>query len=322
MIKTKIENQELLKHLEMVCEDSKDVFLLHDGEARLTVINATHLVNQMRANHRLGLLETYVLGQAYIAGLLLSSTVKGNDRVQLMIECGGPIKGISVEAWAAGAVRGYLLENPIKLSKPLESLDTSPLFGPGFITVSKILEGSKEPVSGTVMLQYGNIAKDLALYFNESEQTPTLFYISIHFDRSGNVTGAGGLFIQAMPQCSSTLLDRLSEKAGHFTNLGEALSRGIKGKDYVDAEFHDYKPQHLANSFVAFSCPCSKKGFEDYLANLPQKEKDEILSGTFPLDLECFNCGTIYSFTKSETEALFKKEKTDDILCTDSSEPE
>ena len=53
----------------------------------------------------------------------------------------------------------------------------------------------------------GNITingKDLALYFNESEQTPTLFYISIHFDRSGNVTGAGGLFIQAMPQCSSS----------------------------------------------------------------------------------------------------------------------
>ena len=172
------------------------------------------------------------------------------------------------------------------------------------------------------MLQYGNIAKDLALYFDESEQTPTLFYISIHFDRNGNVTGAGGLFIQAMPQCSSTLLDSLSEKAGHFTNLGEALSRGVSGREYVDAEFRDYKPQHLANSFVAFSCPCSRKGFEDYLANLPQKEKDEILSGTFPLNLECFNCGTIYSFTESETETLFKKEKTDDILCTDSSEPE
>ena len=121
---------------------------------------------------------------------------------------------------------------------------------------------------------------------------------------------------------SSTLLDSLSEKAGHFTNLGEALSRGVSGREYVDAEFRDYKPQHLANSFVAFSCPCSRKGFEDYLANLPQKEKDEILSGTFPLNLECFNCGTIYSFTESETETLFKKEKTDDILCTDSSEPE
>ena len=33
MIKTKIENQELLKHLETVCEDSKDVFLLQEGEA-------------------------------------------------------------------------------------------------------------------------------------------------------------------------------------------------------------------------------------------------------------------------------------------------
>lgn len=322
MIKTEIDNQELLKHLENVKEDSKDIFLLSGGEARLTVVNATHLVNQMRANHKLGLLETYVLGQAYIAGLLLSSTVKGNDRVQLMIECGGPIKGISVEAWAVGAVRGYLLENPIKLAKPLESLDTSPLFGPGFMTVSRILEGSKEPVSGTVMLQYGNIAKDLAVYFDESEQTPTLFYISIHFDRNGNVTGAGGLFIQAMPSCTAALLDSLGEKSKHFTNLGEALSTAVSGRNYVENEFRDYAPQHLADSFVAFSCPCSRKGFENYLANLPQKEKDEILSGTFPLNLECFNCGTVYSFTKSEAETLFMKEKTNDILCTDSGKPE
>ena len=143
MIKTKIENQELLKHLETVCEDSKDVFLLQEGEVRLTAVNATHLVNQMKANHRLGLLETYVLGQAYIAGLLLSSTVKGNDRVQLMIECGGPIKGISVEAWAVGAVRGYLLENPIKLSKPLESLDTSPLSDPASSRSAKYLKAAR-----------------------------------------------------------------------------------------------------------------------------------------------------------------------------------
>ena len=122
MILQPITDNELKEHIASLPIDGREVFLMADGTVRVSAVQATGMINQMRANHRLGLLETYVLGQAYIAGLLLSSTVKGNDRVQLMIECGGPIKGISVEAWAAGAVRGYLLENPIKLSKPLESL--------------------------------------------------------------------------------------------------------------------------------------------------------------------------------------------------------
>ncbi len=308
MIKSLIDSEELRKHLAGLEDDSKDVFLLSGGQVRLTCVSATHIVNQMKANHRTGLLETYVLGQAYIAGLLLSSTIKGDDRVLLQIECGGPIKGLSIEAWAIGAVRGYLLENPIKLDKPLESLDTSPLFGPGFLSVSRILEGAKEPVTGTIMMQYGNIAKDLALYFQESEQTATLFYICPHFDRSGNVTGAGGLFIQAMPGCSEELLTKLQEKASSLSDLGKAISEGMTNKEYVEKEFADFGVEHLSSSFVAFSCPCTRQHFLDYLAKLPANEKQGILAGSFPLELECFNCGTIYSFSRDELEEVFKQE--------------
>lgn len=307
MIKTPIENKEVLSQLEKLEDDEKDIFLLANGSVRITAVSATHIVNQMRANHRLGLLETYVLGQAYIAGLLLTSTIKGNDRIQLNIECGGPIKGISVEAWAVGAVRGYLLENPIPLKEPLKSLDTSPLFGPGFITVTKILEGSKEPVSGTVMMQHGNIAEDLALYFQESEQTPTLFYISICFDRNGNVTGAGGLFIQALPGCSDETLEKLQEKAKRLPSLGQAIDKGMKLRKYIEEEFADFDVQFLDDRFVAFSCPCTREHFINYLARLPENEKKAILAGHFPLTLECFNCASLYTFEKEEVERLFEE---------------
>ena len=308
MIKTKIEDKELLNHIASLPEDGRDVFLLSDGQVRVTAISATETINQMRANHKTGLLESYVLGQAYIAGLLLTSMVKGNDRIQLQIECGGPIKGISIESWACGAVRGYLLENPIKLSKPLTTLDTSLLYGPGFITISRILEGSKEPVSGTCMMQTGNLANDLALFFNESEQTPTLFYISLDFDRNGRIVGAGGLFIQALPGCSDEVLEKLQEHCKSLPSLGRAISERVEISSYITSNFAQFSPRLLETSHIGFSCPCSREHFEGYLAKLPQKEKEEILKGTFPLELECFNCGSVYSFTKSELEALFEKE--------------
>ena len=309
MISSAIEDTELQEHISSLPADGREVFLLSDGNVRLSSVSATTMLNKMRANHRTGLLETYVLGQAYIAAALLASTVKGNDRVQLDIECGGPIKGIAAEAWASGAVRGYLRNNPIPLKEPLKSLDTSPLFGPGFLTVTKILEGSKTPFSGQIMLEYGNIAKDLALYFTQSEQTPSLFYISIRFDDKGRVWGAGGLFIQALPGCPETVLEELQAKAGDLSNMGIFLSEGKSAKEYAQAEFTKWKPEYIGHSPVGFSCPCSRDHFRSYLEALPEGEKKAILEGEFPLVLECLNCGTDYSFDKPEIESLFREDK-------------
>ena len=299
MISKAIEDKELKEHITSLPADGREVFLIADGNARLSVVSATTMVNQMRANHNTGMLETYMLGQGYIAGALLQSAVKGNDRIQIEIECGGPVKGMSIEAWATGAVRGYLKQNPIPLTAPLESLDTSLIYGPGFLSVTKILEGSRTPFTGQIMMEYGNLANDLALYFQESEQTPTLFYISIKFDNAGRVWGAGGLFIQALPGCSESVLEKLDEKAKSLSGMGEMLGGGMSAS---------FSPEHIGHTPIGFSCPCSKEHFESYLKTLPQSEKEAILKGTFPLTIECFNCGTQYSFTKEETSELFRED--------------
>ena len=304
MIKKPILDNELKEHIASLAEDGREIFLLKGGKVRLTAVAATEMCNQVRVNHDLGPLETYVLSQAYVAGALLASTVKGNDRIRLEVECGGPIKGLSVESWASGAVRGYLMANPIKLEKPLETLDTSLLYGPGFLTITKILEGAKTPFSGQIMLEYGNLANDLALYFQQSEQTPTLFYISLHFDEGARLFGAGGLFIQALPGADEDELGEIQEKAKGLNNLSRCLSDGMSIREYVESEFATFGVEHLERRMIGFSCPCSKSGFECYLKGLPEKEREEIKKGTFPLEVECFNCGTVYSFEKEEIEKI------------------
>lgn len=307
MERIEITDKELLEHINALEDDRREVYLMADESVRVSAVSATRMINQMRANHNTGLLETYMLGQGYLAGALLSSEVKGNDRIQLSIECGGPVKGMQIEAWACGAVRGYLLNNPIPLEKPLESLDTTYIYGPGFLSLTKILEGSKTPFTGQIMMEYGNLANDLALYYKQSEQTPTLFYFSLNFDKTGRVWGAGGLFIQALPGCKDSVLEALQNKAKSLDNLGAWIAEGKTINEYVETEFKEFGPKHLDHSPIGFSCPCSRKAFIGYLKNLPQKEKDEIMEGHFPLELECFNCGTKYRFEKSEVETLFKE---------------
>jgi len=307
MIITEISNTSLIQQLASLPEDGREVFLLHEGQVRLTAIAATTLVNQMRANHDLGLLETYVLGQAYLASGLLASTVKENDRVQLNIECGGPIAGVYTEAWAGGAVRGYLKHNPIPLEKPLESLDLNELYGPGFLTVTRILEGRKQPFSGQVMMQYGDLAKDLAFYFSQSEQTPTLIILSIHFDREGNVDGSGAIFIQALPGCDEQTLAGIEELSASLPSLGASLASGTDVKEFVKAHYAPFGVQYLERQALSFFCPCSREQYERYLSQMDTADQRDILThGPFPLELVCLNCNTHYSFSRDELKTLFE----------------
>lgn len=308
MIKTKIEDEVLLNHINELDDDRREVFLVGDS-LRLSAVSATRLVNEMRTNHKTGLIETYILAQGYIAGALLSSEVKGNDRIQLSIECGGPVKGITVEAWACGAVRGYLVNNPIPLDKSLTSLDTSPLFGPGFLTITKILEGSKTPFSGQIMMEYGHLAQDLSLYYTKSEQTPSIFVLSIDFDREGRVWGAGGVMIQALPKCDESLLGKLEEMAPSLNNMGSLIGKGMKVRDWVESTFSAFSTTYLGHTPIGFSCPCNEKNFRSYLLSLPEKEKKEILEGEFPLVLQCYNCGTEYKFSEEQLKELFAEGK-------------
>lgn len=306
MNKTKIEDRDLLLHLDGIPEDGRQVVLLADGQIRLTGLGGTTMVNQMRANFNLGMLETYILGQAYVAAGLMASSVKGNDRIQLNVECGGPVGGIYVESWACGAVRGFIKNNPIQLDKPLEGKDLSLLYGPGFISVTKLLEGNRTPFTGQTMMQYGDLARDLALYYNESEQTPTMFSLGVHFDDKGRVTGAAGLFMQALPGCSDEVLDKLQEKSSHLPSMARAIASGTSVLDYITANFADFGIEDLGTEPLGFSCPCTRSHFRTFLGRLPEDEKEGIIKdGKFPLELECLNCGTKYSFSESEIKTLF-----------------
>ncbi len=307
MIRKPIENRKVLDHLDSIAPDAQKIFLLENGTVRGSMLHGTRMINEMRANHNLGILETLALGHAYIGTGLLTSMIKGNDRIGMTIECGGPIKGISTEASADGGVRGYLFNNPIPIESPVESFDLSPFFGPGFLKITKYIEGSKHPFSGQVMMGYGNIAQDLALYFNSSEQIKTLFSISVKFDREGNVTGAGGLFLQELPGADEKILGALEDAVKVMPSIGTYFSEKGRSEDLLDETFKDFSPQIIAEKKILFNCGCSKERFGSFLSSLKGEEKEKILKeGPFPLVTFCHNCGTEYKFSKEEVIELFK----------------
>ncbi len=281
-------------------------FTLAGDRVRCAIIHATKLVSEMRANHETGVLETLILGYGYLGALLLSSTLKGAERIILEISCDGPLRGLSVEANAFGEVRGYLRVQRIPVEAPLESADLSPFWGKGFLTVTRHLESSKHPFTGQVELGSGSFALNLAHYSLQSEQTPSSYSLSVHFDSRGVVQGAGALLVQALPDADNDLLEALERKVTTLPRLGREFADGVTPESLVLSYFGEYDPRFVGEKRVEFMCHCSRDRFVSSLSLLGRTElADLVETGPYPLVLTCVNCNTAYEFTRAEMERAF-----------------
>jgi len=312
MITAEIKDSELLEHLGSIEKDSMSVFVMAEGAFRGALFNGTKMINQMRANLNLGILETMILGQAALCAALMIPTMKGREHLIFRYDTNGPAAGFSVEADSTGTVRGYIFQNPIPIDKPLESWDLSPFFGSGTLTVTRFNENGNEPQVGTVEIKYQNIAKDLTWYFAQSEQIHTAFNTSIQFDKQGRVIGAGGLFIQAMPKTGGKkldgakmeeydddLIDAVENAFNAAPSLGQWYSEKGNNDDIIYGLFREFDPVVALNRNIVFNCPCSEKKFTDYVRRLDKKEKAEILAEPEPtIEVICHNCGSVYHIDK------------------------
>ncbi|BBO87379.1 Hsp33 family molecular chaperone HslO [Desulfosarcina ovata] len=286
-------------------EDRLHTFLLVDDSIRGAVIGGSRMINQMRWNHELGILETLVLGHAYLGACLMSATLKGRDRLRLQVDCSGPIKGLVVEASAAGDIRGFLKNVPIPVEKPLEDSNLSPFFGAGFLSVTRMLEDAKQPFTGQVMIAHGNLAKDLAHYYLTSEQIPTAFSLSVKFDRQGQVTAAGGMVLQALPEADDAVVGQLEDRVVSLPSIGTALTEGKTPQEWVSTHLRAFSPRFIDRRPVGFNCHCNRDQIRNLLTLMPVDElKDIQEKGPFPVIIRCHHCNTAYAFDREQIDRI------------------
>ncbi|RKX87061.1 MAG: Hsp33 family molecular chaperone HslO [Spirochaetes bacterium] len=279
-------------------------FLMAGDTVRGYLVRGSRVVREIKANHSFGPLETHLMGQASLGALLMAANLKDEGRIRLQWECGGPVGGISVEADSHGTVRGYLQNSPIVMEEGDDGRYPD-LFGPGFLTVTRVFEGKAEPRNSTVALQYGTIAKDLTAYHLESEQAPTAMALSVAFDKEGNPTGAGGLFLQALPGAPEEVIEGLEGTLENFPSLGEAFAEGKDAEALILDLFAPQAPRFIDSKRVEFFCPCDSGMFERYLKGLSEEDRIEIREkGPFPLEITCQNCSSVYHFEESVIRKL------------------
>ena len=305
MIKKDIFNHDVKAQFQASAKERMYRFVMAEDQIKGVVVHTTRMIREMQANHNLGPLETLVLGQAYIAAALISSPLKGRDRIAMNIQCSGPIKGLDVEANAFGEIRGYLKANPIKVENPEKIKWLSTLYGAGFLSVTRYIEDTKRPYTGQIALVHGSIAEDLAEYFLTSEQIPSGFCLSVAFDENENITGAGGIFLQALPGAQPDNVVRAEKMIQEIDNLGHRFAQNQTPESIIETGFADLSPRFLDSSRVEFYCRCSQERMADHLKNLPKEDRKDILTnGPFPLELRCHHCNSVYRFRQDELTSV------------------
>ena len=308
MIKKNIFDHDVKAQFQASAKERLYRFLMADDQIKGVVVHATRMVKEMQANHHLGPLETLVLGQAYIAAALMSAPLKGRDRIAMNIQCSGPIKGLDVEANAFGEIRGYLKANPIEVKNPKKIKWLSTLYGAGFLSVSRNIEDTNRPYTGQIALIHGSIAEDLAEYFLTSEQIPSGFSLNVAFDENENITGAGGIFLQALPGAHPDNVARAETIIRKIDALGDCFAQNQTDQtpeSIIKTSFADLSPRFLNSSRVEFYCRCAKERMARYLKQLPKEDRTDILAnGPFPLALRCHHCNSAYRFSQRELTAI------------------
>lgn len=292
-------------------EDGITIFTLGGGRVRGELLHGSRMLAQMAANHRLGGLETLLLGRAYLCAGLVGATIKEGDSLVLRVDGNGPAEGFSVEALPDGSVRGHLFKSPIDFeSGKGKTAEPDNLFGSGMLSVTRFNQDKPHPFVGRVELKTGNLAEDLAHYYLESEQTSTAFRLGIEFDRDHAMApplGAGALFLQALPGADYAFLERVEASLPCLPRLGQHFAQKGGRQDYLDQYLHDLFPEILGEKPVSFACGCSRERFGSFLRSGGRDFLKELATeGPWPIETVCHKCGSTYIFEREEIEAMLK----------------
>ena len=317
MIKAPITDKELLSHIDSMEADQLHVFTMADGRVRGALFHGTRFVNQIRVQHKLGILETYILGHAGLCAALTIPMMKDLEHNVIKYEGTGAAQGYSVEADSTGYVRGYLYNESIPVKNELDDWNLTPFMGPGSFTFSRVHKDDKYPQSSTVDVDGDNIAKDFATYFAQSEQINTAFNSSIQFDKQGRVIGAGAMYIQVMPKTGGTkgdgggtdshaeesleeekLLTGAENAFKVCPSLGLLYSeKEVDSEDIIIGLFREFNPVITVKRDIIYDCPCNEQKYIDYLKTVPPSQLKEFLEGSKDgtIQIQCRNCGSIYN---------------------------
>ncbi|QWF71867.1 Hsp33 family molecular chaperone HslO [Methylomonas paludis] len=232
------------------------------------------------------------LGQALVAAVLLSATIKFNGSLIMQIQGSGELKALVAQSSHDRKIRGL-----VRSDEQVSGNNLQEMIGEAGRLVITVESENAEPYQGIVAVLANSLAEVLRGYFRQSEQLDTrlwLFATSTH---------AAGLFLQELPSDNHDQTDweRIEILASSIT-AEEMLN--LDCETLLHRLFHQEKVRLYDPEPVEFKCSCSRAKISTTLAALGRKELESILIELDNIEVDCQFCGAQYRFDKIDVEAL------------------
>jgi len=282
-----------------------------DGFVKITAVQSTELVERARQIHKTLPLATAALGRTLTAVSMMGNELKyDKGSVTLQLRGDGPLGAITTVGDSNGNVRGYL-QNPAAVL-PLRDdghLNVGAGVGrDGVITVIKDI-GEREPFTGRIELQSGEIAEDVAAYYVLSEQIPTVCALGVLVDRDQSVKCAGGYLLQLLPGAPAGLVDLLEYRVADVGSVTANLEKGLDMRQVVEELLYGMGLQLMEEHPVSYECKCSRQKVESALISLGREELQKLIDEEESTDVTCQFCDVVYHFNRKDLEELRKAQK-------------
>ncbi|MCP3144220.1 Hsp33 family molecular chaperone HslO [Pyxidicoccus xibeiensis] len=294
--------------------------LLKQTDLRVVLATTTELSRQARATHGAAPAAAALLSQALTAAALMGALQKHDARINLQVECDGPLRGLFVDGDASGLVRGYVKNLHVEYVGGEGRYHWRPVLGnKGFLSVLRDMGGG-EYYRSAVELQHFDLAADLERYFHQSDQLPShvmLAQLPAPGDGAAEETAGSppgeylglvaGLLVQPLPdgdmEAFKALGARLREQLpivlqSHAAAGATAVLRAL----LPEADF-----EVMSRYPLRFGCSCSKDRVLRALLAMGREELTDLLEKEGQAEATCQFCTTRYVIPGEEIRTMLER---------------
>lgn len=284
--------------------------LAYDGQIRAYAVRTTETVSEAQRRHQTWRTASAALGRTMTAGVMMGAMLKGEDKLTIKINGGGPLGPILVDSNAKGEVRGYVTNPQVDFEhNEYGKLDVRRAVGTdGLLSVVKDT-GLRDFFSGQVPLVSGELGEDFTYYFAVSEQIPSSVGVGVLVNPDDTILAAGGFILQVLPGAEDAIISKLEERLNTIPPISKLIEKGLTPEEVLAELLGKENVQVIETMPVHFQCTCSKERFSDAIIGLGKQEIRAMIEEDGQAEAHCHFCNEKYLFTKEELEEMEKEAK-------------
>ncbi|KSU57842.1 heat-shock protein Hsp33 [[Bacillus] enclensis] len=284
--------------------------LAYNGQVRAYAVKSTDTVGEAQRRHDTWPTASAALGRSISAGVMMGAMLKGENKLTIKVEGGGPIGAIIVDSNAKGEVRGYVSNPHVHFDlNEHGKLDVRRAVGTsGTLSVVKDI-GMRDHFSGQVPIVSGELGEDFTYYFVTSEQVPSSVGVGVLVNPDNTILASGGFILQLMPGTDDETITKIEERLSKIPPISKLIEKGLTPEEILEEVLGEGEVKVLETMPVSFQCKCSKDRFANAIISLGENEIQDMIDEEGQAEAKCHFCNETYMFSGKELEELKNEAK-------------